>query len=136
MTSSILGSEYVTDTMALVLRIEQRKMGMKARLLFQLADVGEIKIHIPALVFAEILYLSERKRIYATLQDVALLLETVPTYQQVPLTLDIIQSVSRIKDIPELHDRLIAGTALALNLPLITNDPVIQASSTGECIWL
>jgi hypothetical protein len=31
-------------------------------------------------------------------------------------------------DIPEPHGRLIAGTARLLNLKLITNDPVIQAS--------
>ena len=37
-------------------------------------------------------------------------------------------AASEITDIHELHDRLIAATARYLDLPLITNDPVIRAS--------
>jgi predicted nucleic acid-binding protein len=136
MTNATPKSEYVTDTMGLVLRMEQRKMGAKARALFQSADAGEVIIHVPALVFVEILYLSERNRIQATLHDVISLLTASSTYRQAPLTVEVIQAAARINDIPELHDRLIASTALSLNLPLITNDPLIQASSLTECIWL
>lgn len=42
--------------------------------------------------------------------------------------------IFEIKDIPELHDRLIAGTAKYLNLPLITNDPIILKSESVICI--
>jgi len=37
-------------------------------------------------------------------------------------------------DIPELHDRLIAGTARHLNLPLITNDPELLDSTFVKCV--
>ena len=39
-----------------------------------------------------------------------------------------------INDIPELHDRLIAATARYLDLPLITNDPIIRDSSFVEVL--
>ncbi|MFO8084776.1 MAG: hypothetical protein R6U27_10710 [Desulfobacterales bacterium] len=37
-------------------------------------------------------------------------------------------------DIPEMHDRLIAATARHLDLPLITNDPVIRDSEFVEVL--
>ncbi len=49
-------------------------------------------------------------------------------YQFEPLSLEILKTASEITDIPELHDRLIAATARYLDIPLITNDPVIRAS--------
>ncbi len=51
------------------------------------------------------------------------------------MSLAVIQSAAQITDIGELHDRLIAGTARLLDLDLITNDPVIQASAFVKTIW-
>jgi predicted nucleic acid-binding protein len=48
-------------------------------------------------------------------------------YQFEPLSLEILKTASEITDTPELHDRLIAATARYLDIPLITNDPVIRA---------
>ena len=128
-------NEYVTDTMGLVLRLEKRRMGVRARDLFQLADRGEAIIHIPTMVFAEILYLSERHRIAVTVQQVDAFLVDTTTYLPAPLTLPTILRAAEIDDIPELHDRLIAGTAVAMHLPLITNDPIISKSTSVRCTW-
>ena len=57
-----------------------------------------------------------------------ILVESV-NYIEANLSVDIIDSAFEIKDIPELHDRLIAGTARYLNLPLLTNDTVILEST-------
>ena len=53
------GSEFVTDTMGLILRIEQRKLGPTAKGTFDSMESGNATVYVPALVFAEILYLSE-----------------------------------------------------------------------------
>jgi predicted nucleic acid-binding protein len=37
--------------------------------------------------------------------------------------------------IPDMPDRIIAATARALNLPLITVDPIIAESDLVEVIW-
>jgi predicted nucleic acid-binding protein len=50
-------------------------------------------------------------------------------------TLEVVQAAAQITDIPELHDRLIAGTARSLGLELVTNDPVIQASRFVKMTW-
>jgi len=44
------------------------------------------------------------------------------------------EAAFEITDIPELHDRLIAGTARHLNLQLITNDPEILDSAFVNCV--
>ncbi|MFQ6120855.1 MAG: PIN domain-containing protein, partial [Methanosarcinales archaeon] len=89
----------------------------------------------PAMVFAEILYLSEKQRISISLSEVADYLKKHPYYKEYPMSFAVIQSAAQITDIRELHDRLIAGTARLLNLDLITNDPIIQASAFVRTIW-
>ena len=46
-----------------------------------------------------------------------------------------IKKAFEINDIPELHDRIIAGTALKVGAKLITNDPIIARSKFVEVIW-
>jgi len=47
----------------------------------------------------------------------------------------ILRLENRKNDIPELHDRIIAGTALKVGTKLITNDPIIARSKFVEIIW-
>ena len=135
MSSATLASKFVTDTMGLVLRLEQRRFGSTAKALFEAMETGTAIIHVPALVFAEILYLSEKKRISLALHSVEDYLARFPNYREFPLSLGVIQTAADITDIPELHDRLIAATARIRNVELITNDPVIQASAFVRTIW-
>lgn len=127
--------EFVSDTMALILHLEGRKMPIKAKSIFKKADLGEVHIHIPSMVFAEIGYLSERGKIELTLEKVERFLSDKKTYSIYPLTLEVIKSTFEIDDIPELHDRIIAGTAKLLASKLITNDPKIEASRLVETVW-
>ncbi len=61
MTNSTPLSEFVMDTMGLILRIERRKLGPTAKSILDSVELGNATVYVPALVFAEILYLSERK---------------------------------------------------------------------------
>jgi len=135
MSSVILASEFVTDTMGLVLRIERRRLGGKAKTLFEAAEAGTAIVHVPALVLAEILYLSEKRRIAISPRSVVSYFEQFPNYKESPMSFVVIQPAAEITDIPELHDRLIADTARVLNLSLITNDPIIQASAFVRTVW-
>jgi len=121
--------------MGLVLRIEGRKLGPTAKSIFDSVESGSATVSIPTLVFAEILYLSEKQRISLSLRSVTDYLNQFPSYKEYPLSLAVIQSAAQITDIPELHDRLIAGTARFLNLELITNDPTVQASTFVKTVW-
>jgi len=135
MSSATPANEFVTDTMGLVLHLEQRRLGPKAKATFEAMESGTAIIYIPAIVLAEILYLSEKQRISTSVRSVGEYLTQFPNCREMPLNLTVIQSATEITDIPELHDRLIAATARSLNQPLITNDPVIQASAFVTTMW-
>jgi predicted nucleic acid-binding protein len=71
MTSSTRASEFVTDTMGLVLRIEQRRLPPPVKAIFDAVESGNATVYVPAMVFAEILYLAEKHRISLSLRTVA-----------------------------------------------------------------
>lgn len=135
MSSSTPASEFVTDTMGLILRIERRRAGTTVSSIFDSVETGSAVVYVPALVFAEILYLSEKRKINASIQTVKSHLVKYPNYKEYPMSLAVIEAAGQIIDIPELHDRLIAGTARLLDLELITNDPVIQSSAFVRTVW-
>jgi len=119
----------------LILHLEKRKSGGRAEQIFDAAENAVTIIHIPAMVFAEILYLSEKKRISATLTDILFLLRNFPNFKELPMNNNVMKSAAQITDIPELHDRIISAGAVHLNLELITNDPKIQSSNFVQTIW-
>lgn len=110
-------------------------MGSEAQRHFVEMEQGQALLHVPTMVFAEILYLADRKRIAITLADVQEYLKRFPNCVESPITMDVIVAAQRITDVPELHDRLIAATALQLQVPLITNDTKIRASRFVDTIW-
>jgi predicted nucleic acid-binding protein len=135
MSNASLASEYATDTMGLVLRLERRHMGRQAQTIFAAAEAGQTVFHIRAMVLAEILYLSEKGRINASLAGVSQHLQTFPHYRECPMNRAVIETAAQITDIRELHDRLIGATARWLNVALLTNDPVIQGSAFVKTLW-
>ncbi len=126
---------YVADTVAMILRLEKRTLGNRARQAFVEVEQGNANLYLPGMVFAEIMYLSERKRIVATLVDVRAYMQHNPTCHELPLSFDIVTHAQSITDIPELHDRLIAATAIHLRAPLITTDTVISQSKHLKTMW-
>lgn len=127
--------KFVIDTVGLVLHLEKRRLEPEIISILQDAEDKKITIFIPAMVFAEILYLSERQKISTSLKDVSDYLSQHPGFIEYPLDINVIQSAQQISDIPELHDRLIAATAKVLDTKLITNDLKIQASAFIQTVW-
>ena len=125
---------FVTDTQALVKFMMGKKViNDRSHQAFQSADRGESTIIIPAIVLMEVLYLFDKNRIDIGLLQTEDLFKS-QNYQFEPLSFEILKTASEINDIPELHDRLIAATARYLDLPLITNDPVIRDSRFVEVL--
>jgi predicted nucleic acid-binding protein len=125
---------FVTDTQALVKFMMGKKViNDRSHQAFLSADKAQSTIIIPAIVLMEVLYLFEKSRIDISLFQTEGLLKS-QNYQFEPLSLEILKTASEITDIPELHDRLIAATARYLDIPLITNDPVIRASEFVDAL--
>ena len=102
-----MSSVYATDTMALILRLEKRILS----------------------------YLSERIKIDTNLNEVQDYCQKFPTATIELITDEIIYRSFEIDDIPELHDRIIAGTASLKNLELITDDLLIIKSKFVSTVW-
>jgi len=130
-----VNSRFVTDTMAVILRLEGRKLSQKIKAIFENAENGKGKLIIPVMVLAEIGYLSEKERIETNLNEVKDYSLKYESIEIEPITEEIIVKTFEINDIPELHDRIIAGTAFQKGLKLITNDPIISDSSFVKVIW-
>ena len=128
-------NKYVADTMAVVLRLEKRKMPDASKQLFEQAEHGKVEIFIPAMVFSEIGYLSEKNKIDTGLEEVKQYLGKHSHIKELPLTFEIVKTAFSINDIPELHDRLIAASAKELDIEIITNDPDIEESRYVKTIW-
>jgi predicted nucleic acid-binding protein len=135
MSGSTPTNEYVADTVALIFRLEGRQLGRAAIAAFDAAEAGTARIYVPAMVLAEILYLAEKKRIAINLTHVSSYLAQNSACLEYPLTAAVVQAAAQIQDVRELHDRLIAGTALLLRCPLLTCDASLQASLCISTLW-
>ncbi len=127
-------NKYVTDTQALVYFLQDKEViNPHINQIFINTDKGKNIIIIPSIVVMEIMYLFEKNRIPINLFAIEDIIKS-QNYEYEPLTLEIIKIAMEIKDLPELHDRLIAATARYLDLPLITNDPEIINSKYINCV--
>ncbi len=127
--------KYVIDTQALIKFLNgQMVINNKIDRILNLADEGKNIIIIPSVVLFEIGYLYERGKIPISLDVISNIVDNSINYVEERLSMNIIKVAFEIKDIPELHDRLIAGTSKYLNLQLITNDSVILESKYVNCV--
>lgn len=85
-----MNDNYVTDTMALVLRLEKRRLTRKVKAIFEDVEKGNIKLVVPVMVLAEIGYLSERNKIDTNLNEVKDYSQRHPTVQIESITEEII----------------------------------------------
>ena len=118
--------------------LPRKRLSVTARTpIEQIAAEGS-QVAFSSITLAEIVYLSERGRINSTTLDLLLreverddaLLVEIPFDRNIALTL---RQVDR-SQIPDLPDRIIAATALYLNVPVISRDRRIQLSSI-DTIW-
>lgn len=127
----------VADTHILIwyLTGSPRLSATAQRFISAAAQRGE-SIGLAAITFVELVYLIEKGRIPAeTLSRTAHILE-VQTFVEIPLTLAISRTLSKVDvvKIPDMPDRIIAATALHLNLPLISRDGRIRLAGL-QTIW-
>jgi PIN domain nuclease of toxin-antitoxin system len=127
----------VADTHALVwyLAGDHRRLSTAARRAFRDAEAGRTTVHIPMVALMEIALLEERGRLrlaYGDLREQLALRPGLPLEPVLPEDIDEARTLVQLRD---PFDRLIAGTAVRLALPLLTNDARITASGRLRTFW-
>lgn len=95
-------------------------------------------IHVPSICLVEITYLVEKGRLPVVARDrlIQALDDPEAPCRLAPLdrsVADALKAVSRV-EVPDLPDRIVAATAVALQAPLISRDRKIRASGV-DTLW-
>jgi PIN domain nuclease of toxin-antitoxin system len=130
----------VADTHAIIwYLVEPERLSQVALDALEGAIAAGEPVYISAISLIEICYLIEKRRIASDLLQriLVVLNEPDPSLIVVPIDLAISIAVQNIDrdTVPDMPDRIIAATALHLNLPLVTRDRKIQASQSIITIW-
>ena len=130
----------VADTHAIIwYLVEPERLSQIALDALEGAIAAGEPVYISAISLIEICYLIEKRRIASDLlhRILAVLNEPDPSLIVIPIDLAISIAVQNIDrdTVPDMPDRIIAATALHLNLPLVTRDRKIQASQSIITIW-
>ncbi len=127
---------YVLDTHTLIWYLSDfRKLGKQAQAVFGEIERGNAIALIPAIVLAEVIFLAEKKGVGVTLAETMARIELADNFEIALMDLDILKRLVVLREIPELHDRIIAATALENNSILITKDKEIIKSGAVQTIW-
>lgn len=129
----------VTDTHSLLWHANQRfqKLGPRARDHFERTDRREAAVYVPTFVLAEVGELVHLGRVQLPRPFEEWLDDLLGSKVYIPaeLTADVVRSAQNLFAIPERGDRLIAATAVALDVPLMTRDGEIAACAQVERLW-
>lgn len=123
---------FVTDTHPLLWHMtDDPRLSLKVKRIFD-----EDYIFIPCIVFFELLYLVEKKKIISDFDAFLAVVSSSENYNVEPLCLPIIEKSKRIprEKVADPWDRLIAATSMHLSLPLITRDEALKDIGL-EVIW-
>jgi predicted nucleic acid-binding protein len=117
---------------------QDRHLPKGVRSIFDASEDGRVQILVPSMVLVETVFLLQRQKIQQSVLDQLLQLPEDPDASicVVPLDMNVVQAVTDFgpASVPELADRVIAATARALGMPLLTVDPAIIESGLVEVI--
>jgi PIN domain nuclease of toxin-antitoxin system len=121
---------YVTDTHPLIFLAtdKKRRLGKRARGIFQEVEKGQHSIIVPVVVLEEIARLLENSRWAEELHR-------SENFHIQPYTFEILLEAVAIHAIRDPADRVIVATARHLGYPVITADDVIHEGDWVETIW-
>jgi predicted nucleic acid-binding protein len=127
---------YVVDTNALIWYLSKhRRLSQTARDIFAAAEHGETLIVISSVVLAELYYANKKYGLFGDFGAVYRRLQAAPQYRLTSFHANHVLDFDRNSNIPEMHDRIIAGLAHRLGAPLISSDPEITDAATVTVVW-
>ncbi|BBO16374.1 conserved hypothetical protein [Candidatus Brocadia pituitae] len=127
--------DFVTDTHSLVWYFtEDARLSKKAIKAFE-GTIKEGTVVVPAVVLAEIMYISKRGKIALAFEETVKKIEEYENFDIAPLDINILKTADRIETDMEMHDKLIVATALYYKARLITRDEQIEKAGIVPVVW-
>ena len=127
--------DYVPDTHSLVWYFtEDIHLSKKALDIFE-GTIKEGTIIVPAVVLAEIMFISKKGKINLTFKETLNKIKEYENFEIAPLDIDILVIADKIEANMEMHDRLIIATALYFDAILITKDEQIKKAGIVSSVW-
>lgn len=127
---------YLVDAHALYWRFwKPDNLSLGAQAALRLVEAGGAQAIIPAIVVAEVYYLSRKLGRPLAPGDILRAMDATPGYIFSPLGRLQLELLDRIADVPEMHDRLIVADAMVRGATVITRDPTIQSCGLVPTIW-
>jgi PIN domain nuclease of toxin-antitoxin system len=129
-------NQYVADTHALFWYLTSApNLGATAKAVFQDGAQGKASIFLPAIVLAELFYLNKKLGEPIDFAANFRLLSASSQFIFVPFEATDTLDFDRNAATPEMHDRMIVGTALRIGAPCLTCDSQIIKSGLVKIVW-
>ena len=126
---------YVTDTHSLVWYFtSDPRLSSKALSAFSEAE-SDGNIIVPAVVLAEIMFIAKKGRITISFAETLDKIGESENFIIAPLDADILKIADKIEADLEMHDKLIAATAIYYEAVLITRDENLSRSQIVTTVW-
>ena len=126
---------YVADTHSLVWYFtEDPRLSKKALDVFEQTKQKDLII-IPTVVLAELMFISQKGKITITFSETLKKIEESENFNVAPLDIEILKVADKMEADIEMHDKLIAATALHFEAALITKDEEIKKLGIVSTVW-
>jgi predicted nucleic acid-binding protein len=125
---------YVVDTHALAWFIARSaRLSRRAAEVLRKAEQGKASVLVPTVVLAELLYISERKRVPVSLTEILNRIGSGGYFQVVPFDWAVFERMMKISKALEIHDRIIVATAKVYGAKVISKDEWIKRATA--IVW-
>lgn len=126
---------YVLDTHSFYWYIKDpSRLSPAAEAVFRLAEAGGATLIAPAIIVAEIYYLTLKygnpllpSQLLADMDKAGIYLSELGRAQ--------LEQIEHLGTVSDMHDRLIAADALVHKAPVVTRDPSIREAGNVSTIW-
>ncbi|OGQ84143.1 MAG: hypothetical protein A3F90_17970 [Deltaproteobacteria bacterium RIFCSPLOWO2_12_FULL_60_19] len=130
---------FATDTHALVHHIvgQSRKLGRRARTVFDRVERGLDTLLIPFTVLEEVMLLSEVGKVHLPMpfRDLLVSFMRAENFELGVNDPELLMEAAALTGIKDPYDRLIVAQARVAGLPLLTGDEAIHDSRLVRTVW-